>query len=97
MNRLQKSKDQVLNIIKNENKYNFCSFLCALRAAICISRRAVCDDLDIQYLKMFDLECGNFRYPPHPHILDKVSDYYGVERELMKEKADKFIKKLTEV
>lgn len=96
MNKLQNSKIEIEKLIKNQEKYNFSKFLSELRSALGVSRRVISNDLRISYLNMLNLESGNFRKMPNDKIINKISEYYGIDNNLLSKKADKFLKTLLE-
>ena len=95
MNRLETSKLNVERIIQDNRKMNFPEFISKLREALCISRQVVADDLNIHYLKLFYMEIGGFRKALDPELIDRLADYFGVYREIMRKKAADFVGKGT--
>lgn len=97
MNRLEISTRKLNQVIQDEKLKNFSVFLMQLRKSLGISRTEVSEDLQIAYGKLVELENGSFRKMPHHSILVKLSHYYGVDFDLMKERADYFLKKIGEI
>jgi hypothetical protein len=97
MNKLEHAKIEIENLVKNESKYNFSRFLSELRGVLGVTRRTLSNDLSMSYLNVLNLESGHFRKMPSDKILSKISEYYGVDSQILRFKADKFLKKLLEV
>lgn len=93
MEKLETLQVALKNIINSNEDLDFPHFLSTLRNTLCISRKIVAQDLKIPYLKLFYLEVGGFCYMPDRTILEKLTQYYGLPKGLLREKVENYVEK----
>jgi transcriptional regulator with XRE-family HTH domain len=91
MNKLNDSLQELNYIIGNSEKMDFPQLLVGLRRSHSLTRETVVSDLGVSYLKFFHLENGDFLRLPEENLLVKISEYYGIPLNTLKEKAIDFV------
>lgn len=79
---MQMSHQEINKIILGHIAYEFPSFMLALRGAVCVSRWRMAREININHVKIFLWEMGDFFRPIKQKYVDKLADYLGVPREL---------------
>lgn len=92
LERLEASKNELANIIKNHEKFDFPDFLAKLRMAADKSCKQAAKDLGIDYYKLYHLELGFLRAPSNS-IISRISEYFGIPFDLVNKKISNYLQK----
>jgi hypothetical protein len=85
MNLKEQTQKNVKRVL--EDKYiDFPSLLTAIRKSYGVSRRLVCANMGISYIRMFMLEQGYFAKELRKNEKEALCSYYGIEPSLLNEK-----------
>ncbi len=84
-------KERLQNVQGQRLVYNFPRLLTELRRCFGSTRRSICKDLDIQEMRMYSLENGTFGGLIRDQEIQKLSDYYGLNKRFLMEKAKCFV------
>lgn len=79
-------------IIQQEEKYSYPEFLIALRKCLGRTRQVVSYDLDIDYDCLLNHEEGNMSRKINYEKNDLLSEYYGVDPEVLTRKFREYVK-----
>lgn len=91
MNITEINKHKLNKIIRNNDQMLFPEFLRSVRVAYGLSRKRVSEDLTISTMRLLNLESGVFFKVLDKKVLDLISDYYSIDRKIIKDKADYFV------
>jgi|ERR1700677_539886 len=78
-------------LVKNQNKYDFTTFLKKIRSIYSIGRKVVEQDTGISHMKLVYFEGGYFMHVPDSIDLLTLSVYFEIDEEILLSKAVKFI------
>lgn len=91
MNKYEITREKIGKLVSKESKYEFPSFLSEVRKCFGLTRRVACKDMNFPEMKLFHLENGVFRTHLDYEQIKKLSNYYDIDSQLLKSKADEFI------
>ena len=91
INKLETMKCELKKLVENQKKFEFPDFLRKMREALSLSKQTVANDLDLNYRKLFYMELGYFREPFSEELTKKMSEYFGISDQLLKEKITDFL------
>lgn len=91
MNKYQSIKENLELVIKDHQSKCLAQFLRDLRECFGMTRRAVCQDLDMTDMRLFWLENGLMRKTVYEEEIRKLAEYYGVDYEIMFQKAKNMV------
>jgi len=83
---------RIQKVMEEESAYDFPIFLRMLRRMHGMQRKCVSEDTGIPETRLFYLENGRFKRRPGIDEIRLLSEYYGVEANLLDEKAKIFLK-----
>jgi hypothetical protein len=91
MNKYELTKYKVTKLISKEIHYEFPNFLVKLRECFGLTRRSACAEMKFPEMKMYHLENGTFRKHVDYKQIQTIAEYYDIDSQLLKAKADEFI------
>ncbi len=93
MKRALLCQTQVSKVLSHRDIQDFDHFLFDLRRAFGVTRRSAAEEMKFPYTKLVLLELGKFHRAPSEEELDKLSTYYDVKKDLLRDKAAEFLAK----
>lgn len=84
-------KERLIDVKVNRRVYNFPRLLKELRRCFGSTRRSICKDLDIGEMRMYSLENGTFGGLIKDQEIQKLSEYYGMDKKFLMDKAKCFV------
>ena len=91
MNRDELTQFKLQRLVSEHDKYDFDKFLEKVRKVQGLNRKVVCEDLNMSITKLFYFEHGYFKYYPKYDDLTEIEEYYGLPRNILVKKVDKYV------
>ena len=90
MNYEEIKKLKLQKLMENHKAHDFPEFLALIRHIWGFTRKSVCVEVGISETRMLFLEQGRFKKLVPTHELKIISDYYGIDYDILLEKAKLF-------
>lgn len=91
MNKIDLIKKRLTSIETQKESLAFPQLLFAYRKAFGSTRRSVCQDMGMREMRMFTFENGIFGNGIKDEEMEKISTYYGIDKDFLTEKAICFL------
>jgi len=91
MNKIECVKQKISQTKQQHQRLSFPIFISQMRRDLSIPRSVMSSDLNIPYLKLFNLETGNFAGSISEKIIAKIAKYFDISEEILQNKLDRYL------